>query len=207
MLKHIYSKCPPVATEQYREVTTHTKTHLHPISAPVATVQLDELRVRLGDFERMSNLPHRKRCWRRCHWPQPQLTVTSHAQSRVTHESRVSTTHASRLLTLSQAGHMSYGPAGLFRPLWGNGKRIKAFKTTNPTDRSTFIIRCTRTFPPQLFISICDLQRKMRGASAALTSASAHPRAWRGEGERKRARAARAVNKSFVSPLRVIAYV
>jgi hypothetical protein len=39
-----------------------------------------------------------------CHWPQPQLTVTSHAQSRVTHESRVSTTHASRLLTLSQAG-------------------------------------------------------------------------------------------------------
>ena len=129
-------------------------------------------------------------------------TVTSHA--RVTSQYD---THASRLLTLSQAGHMSHGPAGLFRPLWGNGKRTKAFKTTNPTDRSTFIIRCTRTFPSQLSISICDLQRKMRGASAALTSASAHPRAWRGEGERKRARVARAVNKSFVSPLRVIAYV
>ena len=38
----------------------------------------------------------------------------------------------------------------------------------------------------------------MRGASDTLTSASAHPRAWRGEGERKRARAARVVNKSLL---------
>ena len=150
MLTHIYSKCPPVATERYREVATHTKTHLHPISAPVATVQLEELRVRLGDFERMSNLPYRKRCWRRCHWPQPQLTVTSHAQSRVTHESRVSTTHASRLLTLSQAGSTCHTSqqADLGR-YGGTGKGQRPLKPTDTTDRSTFIIRCTRTFPSQ----------------------------------------------------------
>ena len=129
-------------------------------------------------------------------------TVTSHARVTSQYDTRESATHLE-----SGGEHMSYEPAGLFRPLWGNGKRAKAFKPTDTTDRSTFIIRCTRTFQPQLSISICDLQRKMRGASAALTSASAHPRAWRGEGERKRARVARAVNKSFVSLLRVIAYV
>ena len=144
MLKHIYSKCPPVATEQYREVATHTKTHLNPTSAPVATVQLEESRVRLGDFERMSNLPHRKRCWRRCHWPQPQLTVTSHAQSRVTHESRVSTTHASRLLTLSQAGGTCHTSQQAYLGRYGGtgkGQRPLNPRTPRTEAHSSFVAR------------------------------------------------------------------
>ena len=71
-------------------------------------------------------------------------TVTSHARVTSQYDTRESATHLE-----SGGGHMSYEPAGLFRPLWGNGKRAKAFKPTDTTDRSTFIIRCTRTFPSQ----------------------------------------------------------
>ena len=96
---------------------------------------------------------------------------------------------------------MSHGPAGLVRQLGENGKREKPIRpyTQRTEARSSSVARATSShFHLKLSISICDLQRKMRGASDALTSASAHPRAWRGEGERKRARAARVVNKSLL---------
>ena len=79
-----------------------------------------------------------------CHWPQPQLTVTSHAQSRVTHESRVSTTHASRLLTLSQAGSTCHTSQQAYLGRYGGtgkGQRPLNPRTPRTEAHSSFVAR------------------------------------------------------------------
>jgi hypothetical protein len=187
--------------------------HIHHRTAPVATVQLDLITRAAGRFcaneqplpsgdvagGGVTGLSRRRR-----------ISHESHSQSRVTHESRVSTTHTRVDYSPVRRGTCHTGRQVYLTYLGSYGRTGKGRKPIRPYTqrteaRSSSVARAHfhLNSPSQFVI----LQRKMRGASAALTSTSAHPRAWRGEGERKRARVARAVNKSFVSPLRVIAYV
>lgn len=83
---------------------------------------------------------------------------------------------------------MSHGQQAYLGLLWGNGKREEALTIHSNTGpkRIFHLLHATTT---HVSISIYDLQRKMRGALAALTRAFAHPRARRGEVSEVRAKA------------------
>ena len=102
--------------------------------------------------------------------------VTSHThESRVIDKLRVRATHESPThhgwSEIREEGHMSHGRQAYLGLLWGNGKREKALTIHSNTGPKRIFhpLHATTT---HVYISIYDLQRKMRGALAAPTRAS-----------------------------------